>query len=110
MCEEPLTLEQFDWKKLQNGSDIRGVALEGVANESVNLTPQVVNILGKLCEMAETKSRETGLGFNNFVGRDSRLSGRVMQGVMDGIVLSVAVFMILRWRPPCMFVSTSLQD
>lgn len=27
-----------DFKKLQNGSDIRGVALEGVKGEAVNLT------------------------------------------------------------------------
>ena len=31
----------FDWKKLQNSSDIRGVALEGVPNEIVNLTPDI---------------------------------------------------------------------
>ena len=31
----------MDWKKLQNGSDIRGVALEGVPGETVNITPEV---------------------------------------------------------------------
>ena len=29
----------MNWKKLQNGSDIRGVALEGIEGEHVNLTP-----------------------------------------------------------------------
>ena len=29
-------------KKLQNGSDIRGVALEGIEGENVNFTPEVV--------------------------------------------------------------------
>jgi len=29
------------------GSDIRGVELEGISGEAVNLTPEVVNILGK---------------------------------------------------------------
>ena len=27
----------MNWKKLQNGSDIRGVALEGIEGEHVNL-------------------------------------------------------------------------
>lgn len=30
----------MNWKKLQNGSDIRGVALEGIEGEHVNLTPK----------------------------------------------------------------------
>ena len=39
-------MNNIDWKKLQNGSDIRGVALEGVPDEAVNLTPEVAKILG----------------------------------------------------------------
>ena len=37
----------MNWKKLQNGSDIRGVALEGVEGEHVNLTPEVTEIIAK---------------------------------------------------------------
>ena len=40
-------VQPMSWKQLQNGSDIRGVALEGVADESVNLTPERVKILGQ---------------------------------------------------------------
>ena len=40
-------MQDFNWNKLQNGSDIRGVALEGVPNENVNLTPAVAKILGQ---------------------------------------------------------------
>ena len=29
--------------KLQNGSDVRGIAVEGVPDEKVNLTPEAVN-------------------------------------------------------------------
>jgi phosphomannomutase len=39
-------LQATPWKALQNGSDIRGVALEGVPGESVNLTPAVATRLG----------------------------------------------------------------
>ena len=42
------TMKFEDWKKLQNGSDIRGVALDGIAGEEVNLTPEVATILGNL--------------------------------------------------------------
>jgi len=37
----------MDYKKLQNGSDIRGVALEGVAGQSVTLTEQVCRDIGR---------------------------------------------------------------
>ena len=32
--------------KLQNGSDIRGIASEGVEGENVNLTPQIARQIG----------------------------------------------------------------
>ena len=35
-----------DLLKLQNGSDVRGIALEGVADEHVNLTPDIAKQIG----------------------------------------------------------------
>lgn len=63
----------YDWKKIQNGSDIRGVALEGIAGESVNLTPEVVTILGKSFVAWLQKQGATEVSIA--VGMDSRLSG-----------------------------------
>ena len=40
-----VTMQDFNWNKLQNGSDLRGVALEGVPNEQVNLTPEIAKKL-----------------------------------------------------------------
>ena len=37
----------MNWEKLQNGSDIRGVALEGIEGEHVNLTPEVIETIAK---------------------------------------------------------------
>ena len=37
----------MDYKKLQNGSDIRGVALEGIAGQTVNLTEDVCKNIGR---------------------------------------------------------------
>ena len=34
------------WLKLQNGSDVRGVALEGVEGEAVILTPEILRPIG----------------------------------------------------------------
>ena len=36
----------IDFMKLQNGSDIRGVAMEGVAGEEVNITEEVAGAIG----------------------------------------------------------------
>ena len=35
-----------DIRKLQNGSDIRGIACEGIAGENVNLTEDAGNLIG----------------------------------------------------------------
>ena len=35
----------IDWKKLQNGSDIRGVAI-AKGEEKVNLTPEIASCIG----------------------------------------------------------------
>lgn len=46
----------MNWKKLQNGSDIRGVALEGIEGENVNLTEEVIMTIGKsfVCWLRKT--------------------------------------------------------
>ncbi|KAK7268077.1 hypothetical protein RIF29_20763 [Crotalaria pallida] len=39
-------LDKVDFLRLQNGSDIRGVAVEGVEGEPVNLTEPVAEAIG----------------------------------------------------------------
>jgi phosphomannomutase len=79
--------QAFNWNKLQNGSDIRGIAIEGVPNEPINLTPEVAKILGQawvgwLSQKINKPNDQLTIG----VGRDSRLSGpSIMQAVIDGI-------------------------
>jgi len=65
----------FNWKKLQNGSDIRGVALEGIAGQPVNLDTRVVNRLTKAFLSWLKKNRGTDNVVTVAVGMDSRLSG-----------------------------------
>jgi phosphomannomutase len=78
----------MDLSKLQNGSDVRGVALDGIAGETVNLTPDIAkNISGAFYRWLSHKTGKNTLKIA--VGRDSRLSGPdLMEGVLEGIVLS----------------------
>ena len=98
-----------DWKKLQNGSDIRGVALEGVEGEDVNLNPEVVTILGKA--FTQWLSQQTNKQIQELtisVGRDSRLSGAMLlKAVSEGITdLGANVFDFAIASTPAMFMST----
>ena len=67
----------MDYKKLQNGSDIRGVALEGIEGQHVNLTEQVCKDIGR--GFARWLMNKTGKQqLRVAVGRDSRLSGEAL--------------------------------
>ena len=67
----------MDYKKLQNGSDIRGVALEGIEGQHVNLTENVVRDIGR--GFALWLQKKTGKNdLQVAVGRDSRLSGETL--------------------------------
>ena len=63
----------MDWNKLQNGSDIRGVALEGIEGESVNLTTEVTTALAQafVAWLGEKNGKTAQI---IAVGSDSRLS------------------------------------
>ncbi len=72
----------MDYGKLQNGSDIRGVAMPGVAGEDVNLTREAVeHIAGGFIRWLRGK-----IGADRplrvALGRDSRLSGEEIAGWM----------------------------
>lgn len=69
----------YDYSRLQNGSDIRGVALEGVENEHVNLDEEAAERLARgflywLTLTAEKNPEELTIS----VGRDPRLSGEAI--------------------------------
>lgn len=64
------------FKKLQNGSDIRGVALEGIEGQPVNLTEEAVTTIAKA--FGAWLSKRTGKDAGQLkvaIGRDSRISG-----------------------------------
>jgi phosphomannomutase len=99
----------FNWKKLQNGSDIRGIALEGVENERVNLTPEVAKIFGQaFATWLSQKVNKLPAELIIAVGRDSRLSGpAIMQATLDGITaIGSAAHDFAMASTPAMFMST----
>jgi len=97
--------------KLQNGSDVRGVALEGVEGESITLTPEVARTIGyAFAQWLEKHSGTSGLKVA--VGHDSRLSSdmiktAVFQGLEKG---GCAVFDCGLSSTPAMFMSTVFEN
>ena len=73
------------WTRLQNGSDIRGVAIAGVEGEPVTLTEAISRTLGRA--FADwLAARGAGQGLRVAVGHDSRLSAAaIKQAVMEGL-------------------------
>ena len=98
----------MDYKKLQNGSDIRGVALEGVEGQHVNLTEQVCRDIGRGFALWLMKRTGKADGLRVAVGRDSRLSGPALSGwICDAMReqgLNVTDFGMA--STPAMFMST----
>ncbi|MEM1281672.1 MAG: phosphomannomutase/phosphoglucomutase, partial [Cyanobacteria bacterium P01_H01_bin.152] len=102
-------MQDFNWNKLQNGSDIRGVAIAGVPDEPVNLTPTIAATLGKaFVTWLASKAGKAPSELQLAVGRDSRESGpELMQGVMEGMTtLGSQVYDFAMASTPAMFMST----
>jgi phosphomannomutase len=98
----------MDYKKLQNGSDIRGVALEGIEGQHVNLTEEVSRNIGRGFALWLMKKTGRGEGLRIAVGRDSRLSGPALSGwICDAMVQQgMAVTDFGMASTPAMFMST----
>ena len=97
----------MDYKKLQNGSDIRGVAIEGIEGQNVNLTEKVCTDIGRgFALWLIEKKGKTNLRVA--VGRDSRLSGETLcKWLCSAMVksgLNVVDFNMA--STPAMFMST----
>ena len=64
----------IDLLKLQNGSDIRGVAAEGVADEPVNLTEDAVNLIGQaFVKWLSDKTKKPATELKIGVGHDYKV-------------------------------------
>ena len=102
----------MDYSKLQNGSDIRGVALEGIEGQHVNLTEQVCRDIGRGFSVWLSKKTGKKESLRVAVGRDSRLSGPTLSAwicdAMQQQGLQVTDFGMA--STPAMFMSTVSLD
>ena len=98
----------MDYSKLQNGSDIRGVALEGIEGQHINLTESACKDIGRGFALWLLKKAGKKEGLRVAVGRDSRLSGETLSGwLCEAMVaqgLEVTDFGMA--STPAMFMST----
>jgi len=97
------------WQRLQNGSDIRGVALEGVEGEPVNLMPDTAYKLGQaFVTWLAKKLSKTAADLVISVGRDSRISGPALTASLaDGMMsIGAQVYDFDLASTPAMFMST----
>jgi phosphomannomutase len=106
-----MSLEMDKYSRLQNGSDVRGVALEGVEDEPVTLTPDIARTIG----YAFAKWLEGRLGRQDLrvaVGNDSRLSADAIKtAVFQGLeTAGCSCFDSGLSSTPAMFMSTVFEN
>ena len=73
--------------ELQNGSDIRGISIEGVQGEEVNLDRVRAGVIGAaFAQWLAFKVGKNTFNLKVCVGHDPRLSAKDMsEGIMNGI-------------------------
>ncbi len=97
------------WSCLKSGTDIRGCAVEGVEGEPVNLTLEICETITQafvLWLSGKTNKAPDELVVS--VGRDSRISGPAIAGVVEGALsgCGVTVLSCGLASTPSMFMTT----
>ena len=101
----------INYKKLQNGSDVRGIAMEGVIGEQINLTPAIAcDIAASFGRWLMNRTNQKAQDLVVSIGRDSRLTGEsIAQGVAQGLTgMGIGVADCGMASTPAMFMSTVL--
>ncbi len=101
--------KSFDWLSLQNGSDIRGVALEGIVGEDVNLSSERSYLIAKsFVSWLREKRGKTDDELTVSIGTDPRLSAAVLKNAfIDGLTdMGCKVLDFGLASTPAMFMST----
>lgn len=102
-----------DLMKLQNGSDIRGIACEGVTGETVNLTQEAGNLIGgAFAKWLADKKGKAVTGLRIGIGHDSRITadGLFQAAAMGMAALGVNVFYCGLVSTPSMFMTTVFDE
>ena len=98
------------YSKLQNGSDIRGVAMENNAGEAVNLTEDAVKAIARAFAVWLKESKGDNVRVS--IGRDSRLTGpQITKWAIEGLNMEGVLCTDFGMAStPAMFMSTVLTD
>ncbi|CAI5965314.1 unnamed protein product, partial [Closterium sp. NIES-65] len=114
---QPTLFQAIDFKKLQNGSDIRGVAIPGVEGEPVTLTEPAAEAIGAaFARFLKWKKEQAGEKADGqlsvSIGHDSRVSADVITAAvargLAGEGVKVVRFGLA--STPAMFSSTVTED
>ena len=106
-------MKKINYKALQNGSDIRGVALPTIADEPVNLTDEAIeNIITGFAYLLSNKLHAPLGDLRISVGRDSRLSGKHIAEVVCKTLQKIGVQALDTGlaSTPAMFMSTKIDN
>lgn len=99
--------------KLQNGSDIRGIACEGVAGEEVNLTPEAGNLIGgAFAKWLAAKKNKDVTELRIGIGHDSRITadGLYRAAAMGITAMGAKVYDCGLVSTPSMFMTTVFDE
>lgn len=103
-------MSKIDLKKLQNGSDLRGVAMDGIEGENINLGKEEAVLFGYAFASWLNKSKNLKIA----VGMDSRLTGEMLK---SNLILGInsfndkaKVFDCGLASTPAMFMSTIFEN
>ncbi|BEU88366.1 phosphoglucomutase [Selenomonas sp. TAMA-11512] len=106
-------LSEKEILRLQNGSDVRGVAVAGVADEPVTLFPEAVNrIAAGFVDFLSNKTGKAARELIITVGHDSRVSAKELKKHILGAIIAKgakAVDCGLA-STPAMFMSTVFEE
>ena len=97
------------WKQFKSGTDIRGVAVDGVKGQTVNLTDENITAITEgfvrwLCDKTNKSSDKLTVA----VGRDSRISGEHIMNVVEKVFVihGITVLECGLASTPSMFMTT----
>lgn len=82
----------MDYNKLKSGTDIRGVAVEGVPGEPVNLTDQTIETIAAAFLVWITRRlNKTAAGLQIAIGHDSRISADRISAALQRVFVRYGV-------------------
>ena len=97
------------WKQFKSGTDIRGVAVDGVEGQTVNLTDESITAMTEgfvkwLCDKTQKSADKLTVS----VGRDSRISGERIMNIVEKVFVShgIQVLECGLASTPSMFMTT----